>query len=873
MGDAAEDGPRKSLWVQRLGEEWASEATGMISAHRERLQSGFSAVGLLGTPKALVSEWAKLDTSSRGAQGAAARRGDGAGWWGAGAEGALASTRSLSAELRARDAHLSAPGSTLAGGGEAGGGPGGAGGGDTVGGAVRADRADRAHLEAEAEAPAKGGEEDAGGGGALVRQGSRRLSAAVQRVSVFLFGDEATQAVKQSRQRLARYASRLTAHAARLEADALALSERRGSEEGALLEQEGQLQPGGAPAAALAMRSRRHLRRASADLEVAMLRHSARVLRLRCAEAALLSEDLQRRLAGGGPAALDEAFLVGAEGILEGDMALRAMRERRRALEACERRQAIRVGRVCAHLAPWDQEPRREALLRLVKWYAALLDCDAGLSLTPHDDLPPAAEAAQPSALLAALLTPQKARRSRRRALGEAGGEAPTPAAPAAPAAPEAAASPGAPHPLSGIPGAEARNPLREAVDGKERAHGANGTKSGPGPGPGPGTDPFRCRLIGFDGRRYPVVFPAALAAQGQLLAAFDRDACGEHLAGRLDRRRAACERAFGCLISDERTREGRLLRRFGELCLECLEGDDRPRAGAPPSGAGPGAEARTPAAEEGEVERPVLPPRAISAFASYLSGTVLCDLYRVPEALRPVLETLTAVTVFRRAWPLAFGYGRGEAARLDAVWRARAREIRSQRPQEVDVPEAYAPAGEAPTAPAFRGPGTPAAGGGGPRRPYWRTARVLSHLSASVVPADMTRNLLRAVRVLHAEAMAISGSAEPLDADTLLPIIMVACADADLPHIHATLQFLRSFAKGGQTGEAAYYRTCVEAAVSYATGEGADAPDGAALAGTGDAWTVEAESAAMNRLSAWLGAQNAMEDTFDTLAADGWTA
>ena len=188
-------------------------------------------------------------------------------------------------------------------------------------------------------------------------------------------------------------------------------------------------------------------------------------------------------------------------------------------------------------------------------------------------------------------------------------------------------------------------------------------------------------------------------------------------------------------------------------------------------------------------------------------------------------------------------------------------------------MPEAYAPAGEPPTAPAFRGPGTPAAGGGGPRRPYWRTSRVLSHLSASVVPADMTRNLLRAVRVLHAEAMAISGGAEPLDADTLFPIIMVACADADLPHVHATLQFLRSFAPGGQTGEAAYYRTCVEAVVSYATGESADAPDGAALAGAGDAWTVEAESAAMKRLSTWLGAQNAMEDTFDTLAADGWMA
>ena len=52
--------------------------------------------------------------------------------------------------------------------------------------------------------------------------------------------------------------------------------------------------------------------------------------------------------------------------------------------------------------------------------------------------------------------------------------------------------------------------------------------------------------------------------------------------------------------------------------------------------------------------------------------------------------------------------------------------------------------------------------------------------------------------------------SDKPLDADTLLPLLVHALAHADLPRVHEALNFVRNFRGSVWGGEEAYYVTCM---------------------------------------------------------------
>jgi hypothetical protein len=95
----------------------------------------------------------------------------------------------------------------------------------------------------------------------------------------------------------------------------------------------------------------------------------------------------------------------------------------------------------------------------------------------------------------------------------------------------------------------------------------------------------------------------------------------------------------------------------------------------------------------------------------------------------------------------------------------------------------------------------------------------------------------------LHREAMQISGSSDYLGADVLFPIIILVLVHSNIPFMHLILQYIRSFGAGEGLGEigaqacghfvtlptvrstlslflllirAAYYLTCIEAAVAF---------------------------------------------------------
>jgi hypothetical protein len=65
-----------------------------------------------------------------------------------------------------------------------------------------------------------------------------------------------------------------------------------------------------------------------------------------------------------------------------------------------------------------------------------------------------------------------------------------------------------------------------------------------------------------------------------------------------------------------------------------------------------------------------------------------------------------------------------------------------------------------------------------------------------------MSDCLLTAIRVLHVEARLASGAASFVDADTMLPILLYALAQADVPDMHACLYCLKNFAAADYVGE-----------------------------------------------------------------------
>ncbi|CAN0348784.1 unnamed protein product [Laminaria digitata] len=62
----------------------------------------------------------------------------------------------------------------------------------------------------------------------------------------------------------------------------------------------------------------------------------------------------------------------------------------------------------------------------------------------------------------------------------------------------------------------------------------------------------------------------------------------------------------------------------------------------------------------------------------------------------------------------------------------------------------------------------------------------------------------------LAEDAARISESDKPLDADTLIPLLVHALVHASLPRVHEALNFLRNFRGASWGGEPAYYVTCM---------------------------------------------------------------
>jgi uncharacterized membrane protein YgcG len=104
----------------------------------------------------------------------------------------------------------------------------------------------------------------------------------------------------------------------------------------------------------------------------------------------------------------------------------------------------------------------------------------------------------------------------------------------------------------------------------------------------------------------------------------------------------------------------------------------------------------------------------------------------------------------------------------------------------------------------------------GGFGAPYAHASRILSLLSTSLTPREITHNLLLALKWLLKDAVELSGKRDYLGADLMFPILVLVLINAQIPCMHLVLHFLHKFGQHDVQGEAAYYITCLEAAVAF---------------------------------------------------------
>lgn len=169
---------------------------------------------------------------------------------------------------------------------------------------------------------------------------------------------------------------------------------------------------------------------------------------------------------------------------------------------------------------------------------------------------------------------------------------------------------------------------------------------------------------------------------------------------------------------------------------------------------------------------------------------------------------------------------------------------------------------------------------------PYANTIRILSLVGTSINPRDITFNLLMAIKWLLRDATNISGKRDFLGADVMFPILVLVLMNSNLPCMYLILHFLHNFGDYDRQGEAAYYCTCLEAAVAYILRF--DVPqeireqyplstfeDGRGLIDDSNAEGQNFENiddgASIAKLGEWLRDQQTMEDTISILQQEGW--
>jgi len=358
-------------------------------------------------------------------------------------------------------------------------------------------------------------------------------------------------------------------------------------------------------------------------------------------------------------------------------------------------------------------------------------------------------------------------------------------------------------------------------------------------------------------------------------------------------------EKEFGIFVEDEREREGRLFRRW---CLLVLAGasygsHDKNKSNSDVDGV-----------ITSSARAALLSPRSILAFIKYFAINIIASRYAVTIGNQEALLALTESLVFRRVNPRIFKYPTKSLQERDIKWRRKCAICRYVDPTIYGVPHDYAFGIESNNN--IITENLPSLDvdlmslsfstvslsfsqrlqllfeykEGQYGAPYARASRVMSQISSSITSRDITFNLLMSLKWLLKDAQVLSGKKEFLGADLMFPILVQVIINAQIPSMHLVLHFLHNFGTFLHVGEAAYYSTCLEAAVAYILRMEVDPnlyshvipieeefnlpqndDDGS------EAYTYANDSSGIAKLGEWLRDQQTMEDTMSILQSEGW--
>ncbi|KAG6611241.1 Vacuolar sorting protein 9 [Phytophthora cinnamomi] len=175
-------------------------------------------------------------------------------------------------------------------------------------------------------------------------------------------------------------------------------------------------------------------------------------------------------------------------------------------------------------------------------------------------------------------------------------------------------------------------------------------------------------------------------------------------------------------------------------------------------------------------------------------------------DKLRPALRVFVEHMVFSR---LACACYRGTATDLDelnASWREQAAKMRELSLEEVGLPVEIPEEAK--------------------QQEIFSESIAAFNKMPHLIPSSVLAAFMRAVCTLYREAKEGLGlDSSCISADVLLPLLVYVLSRCDLPHLHSQVYLMEQYAiSEAQDGsEAAYYLACLQAAMGYIMGNGAN--------------------------------------------------
>lgn len=163
----------------------------------------------------------------------------------------------------------------------------------------------------------------------------------------------------------------------------------------------------------------------------------------------------------------------------------------------------------------------------------------------------------------------------------------------------------------------------------------------------------------------------------------------------------------------------------------------------------------------------------------------------------------------------------------------------------------------------------------------YIHAARILTCLANSLSPREIIYNLLTSMKWLFKDAYTACQSKEPLGADFMFPILVNVLIHSDIPNMYLLLHVIHHYVDFTRQGEANYYATCLEAAISYVFRMDLDEDINISentpihslrdFSSSNSPDTLPQDDISKTDFGEWMNDHDTMEETITILHNEGW--